>query len=283
MKNNQWITLNNGVKIPPIGFGTWKSPQEELTSYSVKWALDAGFRLIDTASAYQNEEYVGKGLKMSSLKREDYFVTTKLPNYVRGYDETIKEFNSSLNRLGLTYIDLYLIHWPRPISCHDDYISKDVESYKAMEYLLSQGKIKAIGVSNFMPHHLSELMSRTTIVPSVDQILLFPGQRHENTRQFCSLHNIQLEAYSPLGKPSLLSDQRIIDLAAKYKVTPAQLLLIYQLNNHVIPLVKSVHQERIVSNYDVFNKEISKEDMSYLDNLSIEKIQTEEYIDNITF
>jgi len=275
-------TLNNGILIPNIGFGTWRSPNNEETINAVSTALKCGYRLIDTASAYNNENEVGQGLLVSGLSRDKYFLTTKLPNPIRGYEETLKEVYAQLKRLKTDYIDLYLIHWPRPRLFHDDYIRKNAESYLALEELYHKGIIKALGVSNFLPHHLDELMSTTHVLPSVNQILLYPGQNHTAIKEYCSKKGIQLEAYTPLGKPSLLNDPTINRIADNHHKAASQVLLNYQISKGIIPLVKSVHEERILSNIDCFDFELTPEETYILDNFKNQGVeQTDEMIDNI--
>ena len=277
------ITLSNGVKIPSIGFGTWRANQNECYQ-ATKWAIEAGYRLIDTAQAYDNEEEVGQAIKDSNIDRSKLFITSKLANSFRGYDLTIQEFNNSLKRLGLDYLDLFLIHWPNPLKYRDNYEKMNLETWKAFEDLYYQGKIKAIGVSNFMPKHLQQILSICRVKPIVDQILRFPGLLHEETVDFCRKNNIVVEAYSPLGRPSLLSDERIVNLANKKGITPAQLMLTYQIQRGIIPLVKSIHQERIISNLDATNIHLDEHDLEYLDTFPLENIpQTVESIDKINF
>ncbi len=277
------IKMYNGVSIPKIGFGTWRA-QENEAYQSTLWAINNGFNLIDTAQGYENEEEVGRAIKDSKVDKKELFITSKLANSIRGYDQTIEAFNISLKKLGLDYLDLFLIHWPNPIKYRDNYVEYNKQTWKAMEDLYLQGKIKAIGVSNFMIKHLEQIQDGARIKPMVNQILLFPGFTYSKLVNYCKENDIVVEAYSPLGRPSLVTDNRIVDLSNKYSCTPGQLLLAYQINKGIIPLSKSVHQDRIISNLKSQDIMLSKEDIEYLDNLKLDTIpQSEESIDKITF
>jgi diketogulonate reductase-like aldo/keto reductase len=252
------ITLNNGVEIPQLGFGVWQVPDDEATA-AVATALEAGYRSIDTAAIYGNEEGTGKALAASGLPREELFVTTKLWNAEHGYDSTLRAFDASLDKLGLEYIDLYLIHWPVP--------SRDlyVETWKAFERIYADGRAKAIGVSNFHPAHLRRVLAEGTVVPAVNQIELHPNLQQAELRAFNAEHGIATEAWSPLGSgKGLLEDPAIAALAAKHSRTPAQVVLRWhiQLGNIVIP--KSVTPSRIRENIDVFDFELDREDLAVL-------------------
>ncbi|MEI5134809.1 aldo/keto reductase [Streptomyces libani] len=252
------ITLNNGVAMPQLGFGVWQVEDEQAFS-AVGQALDAGYRSIDTAAIYGNEEGTGKALAASGIDRDELFVTTKLWNADQGHDATLRAFDTSLAKLGLEYVDLYLIHWPLP--------SKDtyIETYKAVEKLYADGRAKAIGVSNFLTEHLERLLGETSVVPAVNQIELHPQFQQAASRAFHARHNIVTEAWSPLGQgKGLLKDPTIAELAAKHGKTPAQVVLRWhlQLGNVVIP--KSVTPSRIAENIDVFDFELDDADLSAL-------------------
>ncbi|MFJ6787174.1 aldo/keto reductase [Streptomyces angustmyceticus] len=252
------ITLNNGVAMPQLGFGVWQVENDEAFT-TVGQALDAGYRSIDTAAVYGNEEGTGKALAASGIPRDELFVTTKLWNAEQGHDSTLRAFDASLAKLGLEYVDLYLIHWPLP--------SKDlyVETYRAFEKIYAEGRAKAIGVSNFLPGHLERLMGETSVVPAVNQIELHPQLSQAESRAFHARHNIVTEAWSPLGQgKGLLEDPVIAELAAKHGRTPAQVVLRWhlQLGNVVIP--KSVTPSRIAENIDVFGFELDDEDLAAL-------------------
>lgn len=233
----------------------WQTPPED-TERAAAAALDAGYRHIDTAAAYGNEREVGQAVAKSGLAREDVFVTTKLWNSDQGYDSTLKAFDASMQRLGMDYLDLYLIHWPVPAK--DAY----VDTFKAFAHLRDQGRIRSIGVSNFEPEHLRKLIDGTGIVPAVNQVELHPRLQQHELRELHAQLGIATEAWSPLGQGSLLSDPAVTAVAEAHGKTPAQVLIRWhiQLGNIVIP--KSVTPARIVSNFDVFDFELSEQDMA---------------------
>jgi len=253
------LTLNDGACIPAVGLGVWQTPAED-TERAVTAALHAGYRHIDTAAAYRNEPEVGHALKSSGVPREDVYLVTKLWNSEHGYDKTLAAFDASMKRLGLNddddYLDLYLIHWPMPE------VNLYVETFKAFAHLRDQGRIRSIGVSNFAPEHLSVLIDATGIVPVVNQVELHPQFPQHELREVHRTLGIATEAWSPLGQGSLLSDPTVVALAEARGKTPAQVLIRWhiQLGNIVIP--KSVHPDRIASNFDVFDFELSEQDMT---------------------
>jgi 2,5-diketo-D-gluconate reductase A len=252
------ITLNNGVEIPQLGFGVWQVPDDEATA-AVATALEAGYRSIDTAAIYGNEEGTGKGLAASGLPREELFVTTKLWNAEQGYESTLRAFDASLDKLGLEYIDLYLIHWPLPSR------NLYVDTWKAFEQIYADGRARAIGVSNFHQTHLRRILAEGTVVPAVDQVELHPNLQQAELRAFNAEHGIATEAWSPLGSgKGLLDDPEIGALAAKHGRTAAQVVLRWhiQLGNIVIP--KSVTPSRIKENIEVFDFELDREDLAVL-------------------
>ncbi len=256
------ITLNNGVEMPQLGFGVWQVPDDEAEK-AVATALEAGYRSIDTAAIYGNEEGTGKAIAASGVAREDLFVTTKLWNSDQGYDATLRAFDTSLEKLGLDYVDLYLIHWPVP--------SKDayVDTYKAFEKIHADGRAKSIGVSNFLPEHLKRLLGETSIIPAVNQIELHPHLQQHASREFHAEQGIATEAWSPLGSgKGLLEVPAIIAIAQKHGRSPAQIVLRWhiQLGNVVIP--KSVTPSRIKENIDVFGFELDPEDMAAISALN---------------
>jgi diketogulonate reductase-like aldo/keto reductase len=249
------ITLNNGVQMPQLGFGVWQLPDEE-TPQAVATALEAGYRSIDTAAIYQNEAGVGRAIAASGLPREELFITTKLWNHNHGYDATVRAFDGSLRNLGLDYLDLYLIHWPVPAA--DRY----VETWRALEKLQADGRVRAIGVSNFQIPHLHRLFDETDTVPAVNQIELHPRLPQAALRAFDAEHGIVTEAWSPLARGGdLLADQEITALAEKHGRTPAQIVLRWhlQLGNVVIP--KSATPARIRENIEVFDFELDRADL----------------------
>ncbi len=250
------ITLNNGVAMPQLGFGVWQVPDDEATK-AVATALEAGYRSIDTAAVYENEEGTGRAVAASGIAREDLFVTTKLWNSEQGYDSTLRAFDASLDKLGLDYVDLYLIHWPLP--------SKDayVDTYKAFEKIAADGRARAIGVSNFLPEHLDRLIEETSIVPAVNQIELHPQLQQQESRDAHAKHGIRTEAWSPLGQgKGLLEVPTVVAVAQKHHRTPAQVVLRWhlQIGNVVIP--KSVTPSRIQENLDVFGFDLDDDDLA---------------------
>lgn len=254
------IKLNDGNSIPQVGLGVWQTPPED-TERAAATALDAGYRHIDTAAAYGNEREVGQAVAKSGLAREDVFVTTKLWNSDQGYDSTLKAFDASMQRLGTDYLDLYLIHWPVP--ANDAY----VDTFKAFAHLRDQGRIRSIGVSNFEPEHLRKLIDATGIVPAVNQIELHPRLQQHELRELHAQLGIATEAWSPLGQGSLLTNPAVTAVAEAHGKTSAQVLIRWhiQLGNIVIP--KSVTPERIVSNFDVFDFELSEQEMASISSL----------------
>lgn len=264
MKN---IALYNGILMPEIGFGTWKAPTGEVTVEAVKAAIECGYTHIDCAAIYGNEKEVGLGIKESNVDRKNLFITSKLWNDVRGYQETIDAFNQTLKDLQLDYLDLYLIHWPRPVKYHDNYIEKNIESWKAMEDLYKQGKIKAIGVSNFKVHHMEEIMKNCEIKPMVNQIEFHPSCLEKEIRDFCKKEDIVVTGYSPLANGKVFECKELVEFSEKYGVSIAQLCIRYALQHDVIPLVKSVTKERIKANLNV-NFVISDEDMEKIDKIT---------------
>ena len=264
MKN---IALYNGILMSEIGFGTWKAPTGEVTVEAVKAAIECGYTHIDCAAIYGNEKEVGLGIKESNADRKDLFITSKLWNDVRGYQETIDAFNQTLSDLQLDYLDLYLIHWPRPVKYHDNYIEKNIESWKAMEDLYKQGKVKAIGVSNFKIHHMEEIIENCEIKPMVNQIEFHPSCLEKEIRDFCKKENIVVTGYSPLANGKVFECKELVEFSEKYGVSIAQLCIRYALQHDVIPLVKSVTKERIKANLNV-NFVISDEDMEKIDKIT---------------
>ncbi|WP_326953017.1 aldo/keto reductase [Amycolatopsis sp. NBC_01286] len=254
------VELNNGVRIPQFGFGVFQIPADD-TANTVRTALDAGYRHIDTAQMYRNEAGVGAAIAESGLAREDVFVTTKLANDAQGYDNAITALEGSLRRLGLDHVDLYLIHWPLPKT------GKYVKTWQGFEDILRAGKARAIGVSNFQPEHLDRLAEETGTVPAVNQIELHPALQQAELREYHRAHGIATEAWSPLARAEVLEDPVLTGLAEKYDRTAAQVVLRWhiQLGNIVFP--KSSTPERIRQNIDVFGFELGEEDMAAIGGL----------------
>lgn len=259
--------LNNGVKIPIVGFGTWQTPDGAVAKSSVLAAINAGYRLIDTAAAYGNEESVGEGIKASGVNRHDLFVSTKLWNTNHGYDKTKKAIDTSLQKLGLDYLDLYLIHWPNPAVMRANWAELNAESWRAMEEAVKAGKIRAIGISNFRREHIDELLKTATIKPAVNQNYLNPSDMQKDLTAYNDKLGILNEAYSPLGTGGLLDNETVNKVAKNYGKSPAQVLIRWSLQHGFLPLPKSVHPEYIKANADIFDFEINSDDMKTLDGL----------------
>jgi diketogulonate reductase-like aldo/keto reductase len=266
LKNTvECFRLNNGVLIPKIGFGTYKVEDGQETVNSVKWALEAGYRHIDTASIYRNEVSVGTGIIESGIDRKEIFVTSKLWNDDQGYDNTIKAFKTSLKNLNMEYLDLYLIHWPQ---------IQNLQSWRALEDLYNDGLIKAIGVSNFQISHLKEIIENCRIKPMINQVELHPQFPQEELREFCGKNDIFIESWGPLMQGKIFSIPLMEELSEKYKKTIAQITLRWHYQIGVISLPKSVNKERIFGNIDIFDFEIEEEDMKKIKNLKGERIGT---------
>ncbi len=252
--------LNNGVKMPYLGLGVYLAGPGAEAQNAIRYALEAGYRHIDTAKIYGNERDVGIALKKSGIPREEIFVTTKLWNSDHGYDETIRACQESLMTLGLSYVDLYLIHWPEE--------ELRIETWKAMITLQEEGKCRAVGVSNYTIRHLEELLADSPVVPTVNQVEFSPFLYQKDLLDFCRTNGIQLEAYAPLTRRQRLNHSTITSIAAKYGKTAAQIMIRWSLQHDVVVIPKSVNQRRIYENADVFDFEISSEDMALLDSLN---------------
>ena len=257
-------TLSNGVAIPWVGFGTWQTPDGQVAADSVKAALAAGYRHIDTASIYKNEAGVGQGIRESGVPREEIFVTTKIWNNKRGYEKTRESVEKSLERLGLDYLDMVLIHWPAAPHRVENWEELNQSTWQALTDLYKEGKIRAIGVSNFKPHHLKALLE-AEVKPMVNQIELHPGMTQQETVDLCKEHGILLEAWSPLGCGRLLDHPFLAELAAKYGKSVAQVCIRWCLQKGFLPLPKSVTPSRILDNTKVFDFVLSDEDMAAMD------------------
>ncbi len=249
------VILNNGIEIPQLGFGVWRVPSDD-TQRVVAAALDAGYRHIDTARLYDNEEGVGAAIRESGLERDEVFVTTKVWNSDQGYDDTMRAFDASIERLGVDVLDLYLIHWPLPGR------GLAADTWRAMEKLYLDGRIRAIGVSNFHPHHLKALIEHAEVVPTVNQVELHPYLQQDDVRAANNEHGIATEAWSPLAKGGdLLRDAVVQRLAEKHGRTPAQVVLRWHIQMNTIVIPKSVTPGRIKENIDIFDFELDADDM----------------------
>lgn len=263
--------LYNGVTIPAVGFGTWQSKPEDAYT-AVIAAIKAGYRHIDTALVYENEEAVGKAIKDSGVKREDIFITTKLPADKKGYDVAMECFNTSCKNLGVDYIDLYLIHAPWPWSnVGMDCKEGNIASWKALIDLYNAGKIRAIGVSNFLQTDIEPLIEATGVKPMANQIRYFLGNTQPKLTEYCQKNDILIEAYSPLATGKILENPILLEVANKYNVSPAKICLRYCLDKKTLPLPKSVHEDRIIANIDL-NFELSKEDILKLETIHDESL-----------
>ncbi|WP_311775111.1 aldo/keto reductase [Alkalihalobacillus sp. TS-13] len=257
----QYVTLNNGVKMPQLGFGVWQV-EDEAAVPAVKKSLEVGYRSIDTAAIYGNERGVGEALKQSGIRREELFITTKVWNSDQGFENTLRAFDESLDKLGLDYVDLYLIHWPTPE--FDEY----VETYKALEKLYHDGRVKAIGVCNFDQDHLQRLLDECEVTPVLNQIECHPFLAQTELKKFGRENGIYVEAWSPLMQGGeVLKNEMIGELAKKYDKTPAQVIIRWHLQNDTIIIPKSVTPSRIEENFDVFDFELNLEEIEKINSL----------------
>lgn len=255
--------LHNGVQMPWIGLGVYKAEDGDEVIQAIKWAIDAGYRSIDTASLYENEAGVGQAIAESHVPREELFITTKVWNTDQGYESTLAAFNASLERLALDYVDLYLVHWPVP--------EMYKETWKALEKIYNDGRAKAIGVSNFKKHHLEDLMADAEIKPMVNQVEYHPRLTQEDLLSYCKEQGIQLEAWRPLLKGEIFEEPTLVELAGKYNKSVAQIILRWDLQNGVVTIPKSVTQNRIEENIDIFDFELTNKDMSRISALNQDK------------
>ena len=256
--------LSNGVKIPCIGYGTWQTPAGDVARDSVVAALQCGYRHIDTATAYGNETSVGEGLRLSGVKREDVFLTTKQWTDVRGFEKTVEAGEKALKALGTDYIDLYLIHWPAVSKYSDQWQALNADTWRGFEKLYKDGKVRAIGVSNFLPSHLEALKAQCEIQPMVDQVEFHPGYIQKDVLDYCQQNNIRMEAWSPLGSGRMLAHPLLNEIGAAHGKSAAQVCVRYAMELGVIPLPKSVHAERLAANADVFDFSFTEDELAAL-------------------
>jgi diketogulonate reductase-like aldo/keto reductase len=260
------ILLNDGTTLPIVGFGTYKAKEQDGID-AVTTAIKNGYTLIDTASIYGNEEAVGKGIKASGVPRENLFITTKLWREFLSYEETKVELEKSLKRLAVDYIDLYLIHWPANAKNYDNWQQANADSWRAMEDLQAEGKIKSIGVSNFFQEHLEALMKTAKVTPAVNQIEFHPGYWQQELTEYCQEKNIVVEAWSPLGKGVVFNNEVLTTIAKKHNKSVAQVCLRWVIQHDVIAIPKSTTPKRITENLEIFDFELTKEEMKLIDEL----------------
>jgi methylglyoxal/glyoxal reductase len=258
----QWTTttLHNDVEMPTLGLGVWKMENNDEVKTAVNAAIDAGYKAIDTAAAYKNEEGVGAAIKESSTPREELFITSKVWNDDQGYDSTLKAFEETVSKLGIDTLDLYLIHWPVE--------GKYKETWKAMEKLYKDGRIRAIGVSNFHPNHLEDLIKDAEIKPMVNQVEFHPLLNQKELREYCKQHSIQLEAWSPLAQGKLLDHEVVKEIAEQHGKSTAQVIIRWDLEHEVVTIPKSSNPDRIKQNFDVFDFELTQDNIRALDELN---------------
>lgn len=254
------VTLNNGVDMPKFGLGVYKVDEGQTAVDAVKAALENGYRSIDTASFYKNEVSVGQGIKESGVPRKDIFLTSKVWNDEQGYESTLAAFERSLERLDTDYLDLYLIHWPVKETF--------IDTWKALENLYHDGRVRAIGVSNFHIQHLERLLSEAEVIPAINQVEFHPHLTQEGLRAFCENQGIQLEAWSPLKRGQLLDHPTLVSIAEKYGKSVAQVILRWDIQYNVVTIPKSITFERIIQNADIFDFELTEEEMKQIDALN---------------
>lgn len=253
-------TLSNGVKIPCVAYGTYKA-KDENGAQIISAAVEEGYRYFDTASYYETESYVAEAIRRSGLPRENFFIATKLWKDQMGYEAALKACEQSLKMLNTDYIDLYLIHWPKPSPDYQDWKQLDLDTWRALEKLYKDGRVRAIGVSNFLPHHLDNILAHCEIKPMVDQLEYHAGYTQEAAVQYCKQHGILVQAWSPISRGRIFHDVTLVELAEKYQVPIAKLCLRFCIQNGIIPLPKASSRERMRENKELFDFEISDEDM----------------------
>ncbi len=261
------IRLSNDLLMPAIGFGTYRTPADETGYNAVSSAVAAGYRLIDCAAVYKNEELVGKALRESGVPRRELFMTSKVWNDSRGYDATMRAFEKSITDLGMDYLDLYLIHWPASPSQFDDWKEINASTWKALENLLDLHCVRSIGVSNFKKDHLEPLLASANVAPMVNQVECNPGHQQKELRAFCSDNNIVVQAWSPLGRGRILENPQLLKIAEKYGKSVAQVALRWELQSGIVPLPKSDNPQRISQNIDIFDFSLSEDDMAVINTL----------------
>lgn len=263
-------TLINGVKIPCMGYGTYKTESNEEGLQAIKTAIEVGYRHIDTAQGYKNEHLVGQAIKESGIPREDFFITSKLWNDHQGYASTLQAFEQTCEQLQSDYVDLFLIHWPIPIGHNEDWKTRNQETWRAFEKLYQEGRIKAIGVSNFLEHHLANLMETASIAPMVNQLEFHPKYQQREIVAYCQTHDILVESWGPLMRGKAFSEPALIQMAEESGHSIAQLLLRWCMEKQVLPLAKSMKKERMIDNADIFDFTLTKKQKRLLDGMNTE-------------
>ena len=260
MGKETFYTLSNGVKIPAVGFGTYKAADGK-SAEVISTAIEVGYRCLDTASFYETEEYVAEAVEKSGIPREEFFITSKLWKTELGYQNAKDAFERTMERLRMDYLDLYLIHWPLPSPDYEDWKKLDIETWRALEELYEEGRIRAIGLSNFLPHHIENLLENCKIKPMTDQLEFHPGYSQEAAVNYCKEHGMLVQAWSPIGRRRVIEEPLITSLAEKYGVSPAKICLAYAVQKGVMPLPKASTAERMKENLDLFSFELEKEDV----------------------
>ncbi|MBP6866541.1 MAG: aldo/keto reductase [Candidatus Pacebacteria bacterium] len=271
LNHESTITLKNGVVLPVVGFGTYKLKEGDEAEHSIKSALEAGYRMIDTASIYKNEPSVARAITSYGLLREEVFITTKLWNADQGYENTLKAIDESLKNLNVSFVDLYLVHWPTAdadLKINNKMIDKRQETWRAMEEIYKSGKARAIGVSNFTVEHLKEMEKYANVMPMVNQVEFHPFLYQKELLEYCRLHGIVVEAYAPLTQGNKLTDERITTIAKKHSKPASQVLLRWSLQHGMVPLPRSAKPDHIIENIQIFDFELDMEDMNTLDSLN---------------
>lgn len=276
MKNEKNVTLHNNVLLPVVGFGTFQLAEGEECASAVRIAIKNGYRHIDTASVYQNETSVGEAIRQSEIDRKELFITSKVYNESRTYDLVLKSFDNSLKRLQMDYLDLFLIHWPANEVQYGENARKiNAEVWRALETIYKEGRVRAIGLSNFMAHRIQVLFDTAEIKPMVNQIEYHPGFTQAETTKFCLSHNIQVEAWSTLARGRVFENPLLKELSLKYQKSVAQLVTRWAIQNGVVPLVRSKTSERIIENIQVFDFSITSEDMLKINQMNLPRIGTD--------
>ncbi|HIX64422.1 MAG TPA: aldo/keto reductase [Candidatus Mediterraneibacter colneyensis] len=260
MKKIPGFILKNGIEIPVAAFGTYKAADGK-SAQVIRAAIEAGYRCFDTASFYGTETYLAEAIRESGIAREEFFITSKVWKTEMGYENTKQAFERTLKNLDTDYLDMYLIHWPLPEPGYRDWKALDLETWRAMEDLYAEGKIRAIGLSNFLPHHIENILANCRVEPVTDQLEYHPGYSQEAAVQYCQARRILVQAWSPIGRRRVLEEPLVRELAEKYGVSPAQICLKFAVQRGILPLPKSSSPERMRENMDLFSFEMEKEDI----------------------